>query len=126
MIRNQRAIFLSIFGIGSKSIVISSLIISSLIIFYPNYSYSYVGFNYNLEEKNNNAELVNKIIEPSINYASLKNEIDIDIDNDDIDIDTSNNFHKDRHYKNFHFDYDDDIDIDDINNHDVIFLNDYS
>jgi hypothetical protein len=78
---------------------------------------SYLEFDYNLEEKNNNSELLNKIIEPSFNYASLKNEIDIDID-DDIDIDY--NFdHKDKHYRNFHFD-DDHIDIDDIDDLDVV------
>ena len=89
--------------------------------------------------KNNNSELLNKIIEPSINYISLKNDIDIDFD-DDFDI-------KDRHYRNFYFDYDDDIDdldivcfendddetvcfddddidLDDINDHNVIFLTD--
>ena len=76
--------------------------------------------------KNNNSELLNKIIEPSINYVSLKNDIDIDFD-DDIDIDLDDDFDiKDRHYRNFYFDYDDDIDIDDINNHDVIFLTDDS
>ena len=72
-----------------KSVITRTLIISFLIIFYPYYSYSYLGFNYILEEKNNNSELLNKIIEPSINYVNLKNEIDIDID-DDFDI-------KDRH-----------------------------
>ena len=160
-----------------KLIIISSLITFSLIILFPTDSYSYLGFNYKLEEKNNDSELLNKIIEPTINYVSLKNEIDIDIDNDDIEIDIDKNFHKDRHYDDF-FDYDsdidvydiddldivcfendddddtvcydddddtvcyddddidiidddidiidDDIDIDDINNHDVIFLNDYS
>lgn len=30
--------------------------------------------------KNNNSELLNKIIEPSINYVSLKNDDDIDFD----------------------------------------------
>jgi hypothetical protein len=63
----------------AKSIINSTLIISFLIIFYPYYSYSYLGFNNNPEEKNNNSELLNKIIEPSINYVSLK-EFDIDID----------------------------------------------
>ena len=33
--------------------------------------------------KNNNSELLNKIIEPNINYVSLKNDFDIDFD--DID-----------------------------------------
>ena len=97
-----------------KPLIICS-IISFVIIFYPYDSYPYLEFDYNLEEKNNNSELLNKIIEPLFNYASLKNEIDIDID-DDIDIDY--NFdHNDKHYRNFHFDYDDDddhIEIDDI------------
>ena len=49
---------------------------SFLIMFYPYYSYSYSGFN-NPEEKNSNPELLNKIIEPTINSVSL-NDIDID------------------------------------------------
>jgi hypothetical protein len=63
-----------------KSVITRTLIISFLIIFYPYYSYSYLGLDYNLEMKNNNSELLNKIIEPSINYVSLKNDIDIDFD----------------------------------------------
>ena len=110
----------------AKSIITRTLIISFLIIFYPYYSYSYLGFNNNPEEKNNNSELLNKIIEPSINYVHLKNEIDIDIDDDDIDIDDLDIvcFENDDD-ETVCFD-DDDIDIDDINNHDVIFLTDDS
>jgi hypothetical protein len=63
-----------------KSVITRTLIISFLIIFYPYYSYSYLGLDYNLEMKNNNSELLNKIIEPSINYVSLKNDDDIDFD----------------------------------------------
>jgi hypothetical protein len=63
-----------------KLVITRTLIISFLIIFYPYYSYSYLGLDYNLEMKNNNSELLNKIIEPSINYVSLKNDIDIDFD----------------------------------------------
>jgi hypothetical protein len=51
--------------------------------FLPYYSYSYLGFNDNSEEKNTNSELINKIIEPTINSISL-NEVDIDIDDQDI------------------------------------------
>ena len=55
--------------------------------FYPSYSYSYSYsysvFNYNLEEKNNNSQLLNKIIEPTINYVSLE-KVDIDIDDQDV------------------------------------------
>jgi hypothetical protein len=63
-----------------KLVITRTLIISFLIIFYPYYSYSYLGLDYNLEMKNNNSELLNKIIEPSINYVSLKNDDDIDFD----------------------------------------------
>ena len=62
-----------------KPLIICS-IISFVIIFYPYDSYPYLEFDYNLEEKNNNSELLNKIIEPSINYVSLKNDDDIDFD----------------------------------------------
>ncbi|HET8857275.1 MAG TPA: hypothetical protein VFM28_07085, partial [Nitrososphaeraceae archaeon] len=94
-----------------KSVITRTLIISFLIIFYPYYSYSYLGLDYNLEMKNNNSELLNKIIEPSINYVSLKNDDDIDFDDiDDLDI--------------VCFENDDDIDFDDINDHNVIFLTD--
>jgi hypothetical protein len=66
-----------------KSLITSTLIISFLTIFSPYYSYSYLGFNDNSEEKNTNSELINKIIEPTINSISL-NEVDIDIDDQDI------------------------------------------
>jgi len=46
--------------------------------FYPYYSYSFLGFN-NPEEKNSNPELLNKIIEPTSTSVSL-NKLDIDID----------------------------------------------
>ncbi len=49
--------------------------------FYSSYSYSV--FNYNLEEKNNNSQLLNKIIEPTINSVSLE-KVDIDIDDQDV------------------------------------------
>ena len=114
----------NIFMLNLSNSIIICLIIYFVIILYPHHSYPYLEFNYYLEEKNNNSELLNKIIEPSINYVSLKNEIDIDIDDDEIEIDIGNNFHKDRHYDDFHFDYDDDIDIYDIDDIDIYDIDD--
>ena len=77
----------------AKSLITGTLIISFLIMFYPYYSYSFLGFN-NPEEKNSNPELLNKIIEPTITSVSL-NKLDIDIDdlniNDNEDIECFEN-----------------------------------
>ncbi|MGE5634530.1 MAG: hypothetical protein ACM3VV_04815 [Deltaproteobacteria bacterium] len=102
----------------AKSIITSTLIISLLIMFYPNYSYSYLGFNNNPEEKNNNSELSSKIIEPSINYVSLKG-LDIDIDDQDVIC-----FENDGNgIKCFDKDDLDSNDIDDLDSNDIDDLN---
>ena len=83
--------------------------------FYPYFSYSYSGFN-NPEEKNSNPELLNKIIEPTINSVSL-NKLDIDIDdlniNDNKDIECFEN--DDDEIVCFDKNNSNDIDIDDLN-----------
>ena len=52
-----------------KSIITITLIISSLTIFVPYYSYSFVGNTNSIGEKNP-LELINKNIEPAINFVS--------------------------------------------------------